>query len=237
MFRDTLRLAAALLLLATAAVAAFYLNRAGNPLPAAAPASVDDPGTPYVADVEGWYQITPQERAVTTRFDLGLSALPGSLPMQIGAWRGSTLPPSPDIAEWFDNPDVAIERQYVNESGDVMWLAIFGSAGSKSYHLFEHTPQTCYPGTGWNILRQDVDRIPIGDGAIYAQRGLAVKDGQRLLVLYWYMWDNFERDAERGVLSFRLTAPILTDEAHTLQAMKAGFLSQIFTHVLDWRRF
>ena len=51
------------------------------------------------------------------------------------------------------------------------------------------------------------------------------------------MWDNFERDAERGVLSFRLTAPILTDEAHTLQAMKAGFLSQIFTHVLDWRRF
>ncbi len=237
MLRDSLRLAAALGLLATAAIAAFFLNRAGNPLPAAAPASADDPGTPYLADVEGWYQITPQERAVTSRFDLRLSALPGSLPMQIGPWSGSTLPPSPDIDKWFDNPEVHIERQYVNGTGDIMWLAVFGSAGTKSYHLFEHTPQTCYPGTGWNILSQDVDSIPIGGSDIYAQRGVAVKDGQKLVVLYWYMWDNFERDAERGVLSFRLTAPVMKDEAYTLQVMKEGFLAQIFTHVLDWRRF
>jgi EpsI family protein len=237
MLRDSLRLTAALALLGTAAIGAFFLSRAGNPLPDSAPAVADNPGTPYLADVEGWYQITPQERAVTSRFDLSLSALPGSLPMQIGPWRGSTLPPSPDIAMWFDNPEVAIEREYVNAGGDVMWLALFGSSGNKSYHLFEHTPQTCYPGTGWNILRQDVDRIPIGNAAIYAQHGVAAKDGQQLIVLYWYMWDNFERDANRGVLSFRLTAPIMKDEATTLQVMKEGFLTQIFTHVLDWRRF
>jgi len=244
MLRDTLRLGAALALLGAAAVSAFFLSRSGNPLPAASPGAADIPGTPYVADVQGWYQITPQERAVISRFDLGLASLPGSLPMQIGSWSGSTLPPSPDIAKWFDNPEVSIERQYVDPAGDVMWLAVFGSAGNKSYHLFEHTPQTCYPGTGWNIIHQDVERIPIGapaqDGtgaAIYAQHGVAEKDGQRLIVLYWYMWDNFERDASRGVLSFRLTAPILKDEATTLQVMKAGFLSQIFTRVLDWRRF
>ena len=86
-------------------------------------------------------------------------------------------------------------------------------------------------------MRQDVDRIPVGSSFIYAQRGLATKDGQRLLVLYWYVWDNLERDAERGVLSFRLTAPILRDEAYTLRVMKEDFLAQIFERVLDWRRF
>ena len=250
MLRDTLRLSAALALLGAAALAAFFLSRMGNPLPgpgqapAATQGLAEGPGTPYVADVQGWYQITPQERAVMTRYDFSLSSLPGSLPMQSGPWSGSTLPPSPDIALWFDNPEVSIERQYVNPQGDVMWLAVFGSSGKKSYHLFEHTPQTCYPGTGWNILRQDVARIPIGavapDGssaAIYAQHGVAEKDGQRLIVLYWYMWDNFERDANRGVLSFRLTAPILKDEATTLRSMESDFLGQIFTRVLDWRRF
>jgi len=38
-------------------------------------------------------------------------------------------------------------------------------------------------------------------------------------------------------LSFRLTAPILKDEASTLRAMKEDFLAQIFHQVLDWRRF
>ena len=132
---------------------------------------------------------------------------------------------------------MAIERQYINEKGDVMWLALFGSAGRKSFFLFEHTPQTCYPGTGWNIVREDVDSIPLGDTVIYEQRGLAEKNGQRLLVLYWYIWDNLERDAQRGVLSFRLTAPILKDEAYTLRVMKEDFLAQIFGQALTWRRF
>ncbi len=235
MLRDSLRVASVLAMLCAALAVYLVVNRA-SPLPASEAATAQ-PGTPYLADVEGWYQITPQERAVTSRYDLGLAALPASLPMQIGAWRGSTLPPSPDIDKWFDHPAVAIERQYVNAQGDVMWLALFGSAGRKSFYLFEHTPQTCYPGTGWNILRQDVDSIPIGNGAIFAQRGLAVKDGQRLLVLYWYMWDNLERNADGGVLSFRLTAPILKDEASTLRAMKEDFLAQIFVQVLNWHRF
>ncbi len=235
MFRDSIRIISALAMLGAAMTAYWFVNRA-MPLPPV-DATTTEMSTPYLVDVEGWYQITPQERAVTSRYDLRLAALPASLPMQIGGWRGSPLPPSPDIDKWFGNPEVAIERQYVNAQGDVMWLALFGSAGRKSFYLFEHTPQTCYPGTGWNILRQDVDRIAIGDGAIFAQRGLAAKDGHRLLVLYWYMWDNLERDAEGGVLSFRLTAPILKDEAQTLRAMKEDFLNQIFAQVLAWRRF
>ncbi|MEP7199877.1 MAG: exosortase-associated EpsI family protein [Chloroflexota bacterium] len=236
MLRNSFRLIVVVVMLAVTA-AAYWLLTQSAPLPAVTVAATTNNSTPYLVDVEGWYQITPQERAVTARYDMRLAALPASLPMQIGTWRGSILPPSPDIDKWFDHPAVAIERQYVNAQGDIMWLALFGSAGRKSFYLFEHTPQSCYPGTGWNILRQDVDRIPIGNAAIYAQRGLAMKDGQQLLVLYWYMWDNLERDAERGVLSFRLTAPIIIDEAHTLRAMKEDFLNQIFGQVLDWRRF
>ncbi len=235
MFRDSFRLIVSLALLAIAALAYVLLNQS-TPLPAVS-ITTQATSTAYLVDVEGWYQITPQERAVTARYDLRLSALPNSLPMQIGRWRGSPLPPSPDVDKWFDHPEVSIERQYVNDQGGLMWLAVFGSAGRKSFYLFEHTPQSCYPGTGWNILRQDIDRIPLGSSAIFAQRGLAAKDGQSLLVLYWYIWDNLERDAERGVLSFRLTAPILKDEAHTLRAMKEDFLFQIFDRVLEWHRF
>lgn len=233
---DKLRFIIACILLTSATLAYAALQRAPTPLPSLSETTTLN-GVVYLVDVEGWYRITPQERAVTAKYDLRLSALPNSLPMQIGAWQGTTLKPSPDLDVWFDNPEVAIERQYINAQGDVVWLAVLGSAGRKSFYLFEHTPQTCYPGAGWNVLRQDIDRIPLGNSAIFAQRGLAEKDGQRLLVLYWYIWDNLERDTQKGVLSFRLTAPILKDESSTLRAMKDDFLAQIFERVLDWKRF
>lgn len=194
-------------------------------------------GDVYFTDTEGWYRITDNERAVLSPYALHLDALPDSLPMDLGPWRGRELPLGPEIDEWFDEPEVALQREYRNAGDDIVWLSVFGSRGPKSFRLFEHTPATCYPLSGWEMTREDVDTIPIGSGEIYARRGFAVNGAHELIVLYLYLWDNPNRDSADGVVSIRASAPILTSEAETLRLLKQEFLPYLFTDVVPWRRF
>lgn len=196
------------------------------------------PGYVLFADTEGWYQITPREVAVVSPYDLGLKSLPGSLPMELGEWRGEELKLGPEIARWFDNPEVAFERAYKNPDGDVVWLALFGHRGPRSFRLFEHTPTSCYPLSGWAMLNEVLDSMPLNRGKMYAQQGLAQNGTQQLVVLYWYLWDNPQRDPQNGVVSIRISAPILkrTPEG-TLNMLKTRFIRHLFTEVIPWHRF
>lgn len=194
-------------------------------------------GQVYFVDTEGWYRITDNERAVVSPFLLNLDALPDSLPMDLGAWHGKPLPLEPEVAQWFDTPDVADRREYRNAEGDIVWLSVFGSRGPKSFRLFEHTPATCYPLSGWTMVQQDQDTVPIGNGELLAQRGLAVNGPHELIVLYLYVWDSPNRDPADGVVSIRVAAPIRTDQAETLRLVKQDFLPRLFTDVVPWRRF
>jgi hypothetical protein len=191
----------------------------------------------YFVDTEGWYRITDHERAVTSPHALRLDSLPDSLPMNLGPWQGKPLPLGPEIDEWFDNPEVALQREYRNRDGDLVWLSVFGSRGPKSFRLFEHTPATCYPLSGWRMTREDVDTIRIGDGTIHAQRGFAKNGSHELIVLYLYLWDNPGRDPANGVMSIRISAPILSNETATLRLLKQDFLPYLFTDVIPWHRF
>jgi hypothetical protein len=203
------------------------------------PAATDgqDGGQVYFTDTEGWYRITDNERAVVSPYRLNLDHLPDSLPMDLGLWHGKPLPLGPEVAQWFDNPEVAFQREYRNARGDLVWLSVFGSRGPKSFRLFEHTPATCYPLSGWAMTQEDLDAISIGNGKIYAQRGFAVNGPHELIVLYLYLWDNPERDPADGVVSIRVSAPILTDETETLRLLKEDFLPHLFTDVVPWHRF
>lgn len=195
-------------------------------------------GHAYLADTDGWYRITPHEVVVVSSYDLSLAALPDSLPMELGEWRGKELSLGPEIDEWFDHPSVALQRAYRDDQGNLVWLAVFGSRGAKSFHLFEHTPATCYPLSGWAMLRQDLDTIPLGRGQIYARRGLAQNGANhRLVVLYWYLWDNLQRTPDDGVLSIRVSAPIVESEEAALVLLKQRFIPQLFTDVIPWQRF
>ncbi|RME48977.1 MAG: exosortase-associated EpsI family protein [Chloroflexi bacterium] len=202
----------------------------------------DSPGTGgagevYFVDTEGWYRITDNERAVISPYSLRLNDLPDSLPMDLGPWHGRPLPLGPEIAQWFDNPELAFQREYRNDGGDIVWLSVFGSRGPKSFRLFEHTPATCYPLSGWAMMQQELDFITIGNGKIYAQRGFAANGPNELIVLYFYLWDNPGRDPADGVVSIRVSAPIQTDEAETLRLLKEDFLPHLFTDVVPWHRF
>ncbi|MFQ5341745.1 MAG: exosortase-associated EpsI family protein [Anaerolineae bacterium] len=194
-------------------------------------------GQVYFVDTEGWYRITDNERAVVSPYLLNLDALPDSLPMDLGSWHGKPLPLEPEVAQWFDDPEVADRREYRNAEGDIVWLSVFGSRGPKSFRLFEHTPATCYPLSGWTMIQEDQDAIAIGNGELLVQRGFAVSGDHELTVLYLYLWDSPNRDPADGVVSIRVAAPIRTDEAETLRLVKQDFLPHLFTDVIPWRRF
>lgn len=224
------------------ALGASFLTRRlmPDPLPAQMEhrsAGTGERGQVYFIDTEGWYRITDNERAVISPYGLRLGNLPEGLPMDLGRWYGRPLPLGPEIAEWFDNPEVALQREYRNANDDIVWLSIFGSRGPKSFRLFEHTPATCYPLSGWKMTQEDVETIEIGGGKIYAQRGVATNGSHELIVLYFYLWDNPDRDPASGVVSVRISAPILTNEAQTLRLLREDFLPSLFTDVVPWRRF
>lgn len=214
-----------------------WFNKATVPPEQRANAAAPVDGQVYFIDTEGWYRITDHERAVLSPFELGLAELPDSLPMALGPWQGKSLPLGPEVDAWFDNPEIALQREYQNEDGDIVWLSLFGSRGPKSFRLFEHTPATCYPLSGWLMTSEDVDTISIGRGQIYVRRGFAFNNPHELIVLYLYVWDNPGRDPTDGVLSLRVSAPILSTEAETLELLKADFLPRLFTDVVPWRRF
>jgi hypothetical protein len=193
----------------------------------------------YVIDVQGWYQITRHERAVVSpyKFTIG-DDLAENIPRSLGVWQaqGPDLFIDPETRKWFDNPEAALMRQYQDGQGNSIILVILGSKDEKSYHLFEHTPITCVPGQGWKITEEGLEPIAIGNGEIEVRRVVAEVEGQKQIVLWWYLWDNLERYPEGGLFSVRVHVYVKDSESQSLEAGKA-FVRQLFPEVLSWRRF
>jgi hypothetical protein len=188
-------------------------------------------------DVEGWYRRTPDEVAARTPFRLTLDGLPAGLPLDLGPWQGTDREHDPAVDEWLREPEVSVERTYRRADGALVWLSAFGSRGNKSYHLFEHTPETCYPLGGWQIRRYELLRLPRGPRPMPVNSGMAEGGQGRLVFVYFYIWDSPARDPERGVVSLRLASPVREDAAETLAMLTEEFVPQLFPATLGWRRF
>jgi hypothetical protein len=136
-----LRVVAVLGLLALAAAASLFLGQ--TPRPAEVPVAQPSLTATYTfhTDVAGWYQATPDEGVVASPFDLSLDAAPASLPMTLGTWHATDLGTDNDIESWFESPDLVMRRAYQDDQGRLVWLTAIGSRGSKSFHIFEHTPR------------------------------------------------------------------------------------------------
>ncbi len=192
------------------------------------------------ADIEGWYRQTPHEVALRTPFDLTLDGLPASLPLEIGPWIGEERSHDPAVDEWFRNPELSIERTYRRFDGEIVWLSAFGSRGTKSYHLFEHTPETCYPLGGWNIGHFEPRAFPLNGRStpLTANYGEAENEhGQKLVFVYLYLWRDPGRDPETGVISLRLASPVRDSIEATRAALGEDFMMRIFPSTHGWSRF
>ncbi len=223
----------ALALVAAGSLAALLLEHRQEPPPRDLPPQ----GHIVYLDVVGWYGRSAAEVAARTPYDLTVSGLPTGLPLAIGDWQGEDRPHDPEVDKWLERPDVAIQRTYRRAGTGVLWLSAFGSRGPKSYRLFEHTPESCYPLGGWRIEQFAVWRFPRGPRPLPVNLGLAANGSRRLVFLHLYVWDSPARDAGRGVVSLRLAAPVLSTPGATLSAMADGFLALLFPSTLPWRRF
>jgi hypothetical protein len=246
MLRDSARYLIIVLLLVVALGAWFLINHGLTSLPAptsaqplSATAEVESGATNVViVDVEGWYRRTSHERALATVIDFTLrDDLFEGIPSELGRWRSerSDSAMGASVDEWYDSPEIAITREYRDELGNNLYFSIIGSRGGKSFHLFEHTALTCYPGSGWRIVDVGLERIDIGDAAVNVQRVITEKNELRRVVLYWYLWTDPERIPDSGILSITLHANVSESDETTMESMKE-FYRLLFPSVMPWRR-
>ncbi len=188
-------------------------------------------------DTEGWYGRSSQEVAVASPVKLGLDDLPAGLPLRLGPWEGRDRPPDPEVTRWFDSPEVVIQRTYTRADGERVWLSAFGSRGPKSFHLFEHVPDLCYPLGGWQIDQFGLARLPLGSRPLPVNHGIASGPEGELVFLYLYVWDSPARDPERGTLSLRIAAPVTRTAEATFAMLAQDFIPQLFSRTLSWNRF
>jgi EpsI family protein len=111
----------------------------------------------------------------------GLSALP----LQINEWRGHDLGRLDRETEAVLQADNYLLRRYIRDGVPVdLFIAYY--ATQRSGHTI-HSPLNCLPGTGWEWVDRRRERIRVGSGHdIEINRNVARKNGEQVLVDYWY---------------------------------------------------
>lgn len=201
----------------------------------------------YFLDIEGWYRITPYETVVRSQYDLTpdtTEALAAAIPPRLGGWQqtGSDeyIADDPTVVYYLKHPTVALQRTYEHPSGQKLTLTIIGNEGEDSFLLFSHTPETCYPGRLWQVVENRRESSLLDDQPMYAQYLLTqhAETGERLMVLFWYLWDNPQRDSRDGVLSVRVNLFIPPDQnEQEALAYAWEFVQVLFPSTVPWDRF
>ncbi|MFT5696033.1 MAG: EpsI family protein [Myxococcota bacterium] len=123
------------------------------------------------------------------------------IPIKIGNWQGEDIEVETGVAEMLD-ADFNVQRAYVHPVGGLIWLYV-GYYGTERGGRPEHTPWSCYPSNGWNIVSQAV--VDFGeDGDFRANEIVVERDGELRLVHFWYqsyrkngMLGDFDQAVER----------------------------------------
>ena len=178
-------------------------------------------GYTFVTDIDRWRK-TQRERVVRARYDFSLGPQLHDIPLQIGEWTGEDMPQDNVEVMILLVPEEYVYRRYRRADGKIIWLSIIGSRQAKSFH----PPQICYDAAGW---RTEVasEEIPLQKGSIYAMKVGAQKDAWTHSVLYFFLYPDYLRDQSKGVVLFKVTAPLSGSESETL-ALQKGFIREFF---------
>jgi hypothetical protein len=176
----------------------------------------------FVTDIDRWRK-TMRERELSARYDFSLGPQLNEIPLQLGDWIGEDVPQTNIEVQILLEPEVYIYRRYRRADGKSLWLSLIGSRQAKSFH----PPQICYDAAGW---RTDIssEEIPLDNGILYAMKVRAQKDAWTHVVLYFFLYPDHLRDPGRGLVLFKVTAPLTDSETATLEMEKA-FIRQYFT--------
>ena len=178
-------------------------------------------GYTFITDIDRWRK-TRRERVVRSYYDFSLGSQLHELPLDIGEWVGQDLPQDNVEVQILLEPEQYVRRSYRDKQGNIIWLSIIGSRETKSFH----PPQICYDADGWHTEISS-ERIPLQKGDIYAMYVNAEKDNYKHVILYFFLYPDYLRDPSRGIVLFKVTAPLKTSEETTLEMEKA-FIRQFF---------
>jgi len=178
----------------------------------------------FVTDIDNWRQ-TDQQRLVQSQYDFTLGPNLEEFPLQLGQWEGTDIPQSNLEVFILLEPEEYVYRRYMDAEGHILWLSMIGSRKSKSFH----PPQICYSTDGWRT-QVSSSALALDAGEVYALQLDADRDGQRHLVLYFYLWVDAARDTADGLVLFKMTLPIVggTDSLEEAFALAEDFARQIF---------
>lgn len=114
-----------------------------------------------------------------------------SFATEIGEWKSvSSSPLTPEVLAVL-GLDEYINRVYSSADGVALGLYV-AYYGSQRQGESIHSPLNCMPGAGWEPVHSGRVDVTVSSGpamasaAIEINRYVVEKDGQRLLVYYWY---------------------------------------------------
>ena len=164
-----------------------------------------------------------------------------ALPLQIADWSGRDLDRLDRETEAVLQADNYLLRRYTRDGAPAdLFVAYY--ATQRSGHTI-HSPLNCLPGTGWEWVDRRRERVSVGPGrAIDINGNVARKNGEQVLVYYWYqshgravaseyrnklllVQDALTLHRSDGAL-VRVTTPILARNAPT--AVLAGFIRTLY---------
>ena len=109
-------------------------------------------------------------------------------PYKIKKWSGEDVAITPSVKKEL-NTDVFIYRFYHRLGEEPIFLYI-GYYGTKKGGRSEHSPDGCYPGSGWAILEETTKTLKVSfdnEEWVYSFNVMNVfKDNRKQLVYHWY---------------------------------------------------
>jgi EpsI family protein len=119
---------------------------------------------------------------------LGSAKLDNLVPEAIGDWRfvassGLVLPPKDQLRESIYSQ--LLTRVYQRDNGDAVMLLIAYSAAQDGV-IQVHRPETCYPASGYRLIRNKAHEVPI-DNPVHPQGRFIIADNniRREQMVYW----------------------------------------------------
>jgi EpsI family protein len=106
------------------------------------------------------------------------------IPVAIGDYVSIDKPQPADMFRDL-GADATVFRSYRSGEGHMIWLFL-GYFGTQQENSQIHSPKHCYPGSGWNIVRESTLQLslPAYETSV---KDLVISDGrQRREVIYWF---------------------------------------------------
>jgi EpsI family protein len=123
--------------------------------------------------------------AASSQRPVSAAVAPPEVPYSMAAWEGEDAPPLDAETERVVNADEIINRTYVDPDGIASGLYIAFYAQQRPGTSI-HSPLHCLPGTGWEVLSNDVLDVNVDGRPGSIRRLIAQKDAERVMVLDWY---------------------------------------------------